>query len=332
MSQHDVRRFEVEAGSEGQRLDVFLVEALGAAGVDCSRAGVQRWIKEGFVTRRNEERGSEERGVLEANPAKKTRVGEVFVVDLPEIKASELVAEDIPLEVVYEDGDLLVLNKPAGMTVHPAPGNFTGTLVQALLHHCGATLSGMNGEARPGIVHRIDKDTSGLLVVAKHDAAHRGLGKQFMRHDIHRVYLALVRGVPAPAVGRIEGAIGRHPVHRMRRAVVAKGGKDAVTHYKVLERFGEGAALVECKLETGRTHQIRVHMAHIGHPLLGDPMYGRPGALKGLGALELPKRQLLHAAELGFEHPMTGEWLEFTAEIPADIGGVLAVLRGQGQK
>lgn len=300
------------------RLDAWLVTAVQENGTDCSRAGVQRWIKEGFVTLDGE---------VQANPSRKIRPGEVYAVDLPEIEASTLIAEDIPLDIVYEDDDLLVLNKPAGMTVHPAPGNFTGTLVQALLHHCGDSLSGINGEARPGIVHRIDKDTSGLLVVAKHDVAHRGLGKQFMKHEIHRLYKALVRGVPLPGVGIIHGAIGRHPTERIRRAVVRTGGKEATTHYQMTEKFLEAAAYVDCQLETGRTHQIRVHMAHIGHPLLGDPLYGKHNPMKGMTGLEIPRRQMLHAAELGFAHPMSGQWLEFKVEIPADMQALIEQMR-----
>lgn len=314
----------VEAEDVKQRLDVFMVSKVMAAGVDCSRAGVQRWIKEGFV-----QRIEGDSKLLEANPAKKVRLGEVYCLDMPEIKASELVAEDIPLEVVYEDADLLVINKEAGMTVHPAPGNWKGTLVQALMHHCGDSLSGINGQARPGIVHRIDKDTSGLLVVAKHDAAHRGLAKQFVKHDIHRLYKALVKNVPLPGTGTIFGSIGRHPTERVRRAVVQTGGKPAVTHYKMLEKFKEAAALVECTLETGRTHQIRVHMASIGHPLLGDPLYGKPGPLKGMPEVVVPKRQMLHAAEIGFRHPMSGVWMEFEAEIPADMAELIEAMRGE---
>lgn len=309
----------------GQRLDVWLVGQMNADGSDGhSRAGVQRWIKEGYVTRA---------GALEANPARKVRAGEVYDVDVPAAVASELVAEDIPLDVVYEDADLLVINKPAGLTVHPAPGNYTGTLVQALLFHCGDSLSGINGLARPGIVHRIDKDTSGLLVVAKHDAAHRGLAKLFARHDIHRKYIAIVRGVPQRKTYTIETEIGRNPQNRMKRAVVGAGtGKPAVTHYKVVEAFGDVASMVECMLETGRTHQIRVHMAYVGHPLLGDPMYGKETRNQKLdtrlGAVEIPNRQLLHAAELGFVHPMTKEEMFFESPLPADMEAVLAQLRG----
>lgn len=318
-----IQQFAVEDGDAGTRLDVWLLARFEGQ----SRAGVQRWIKDGFVTRLGSEVARiQSFGTLEANPARKVRAGEVYRVDMPEIVASTLVGEDIPLNIVYEDDDLLVLDKAPGMTVHPAPGNFTGTLVQALIHHCGDSLSGINGEARPGIVHRIDKDTSGLLVVAKHDQAHRFLAKQFARHDIHRVYYALVRGVPLPLAGRIEGNIGRHPTNRIRRAVVAEGGKPAVTHYKVLRRFGDAASLVECRLETGRTHQIRVHMAYLGHPLLGDPLYGNNKPLKGLGEIELPKRQLLHAAELGFVHPRTLKDRHFVSELPADILQVIELL------
>lgn len=313
----NVLRVSVEENDVNIRLDVFLTSKLGS---DVSRAGIQKWIKDGFVTRD---------GNLEANPAKKVRMGESFDVDVPAAEASELIPENIPLDVVYEDGDLLVINKPAGLTVHPAPGNYTGTMVQALLHHCGDSLSGINGEARPGIVHRIDKDTSGLLVVAKHDVAHRELAKQFAKHDIHRKYIAIVRGVPLRKSGVIEGDIGRNPANRMKRAVVADGkGKHAVTHYHVVEAFGAAAAIVECQLETGRTHQIRVHMSYIGHELLGDPMYGRNTPLKGIGALNLPPRQLLHAAELGFVHPVTHEDMMFESPLPADMDAVIARLRG----
>ena len=310
-------RLTVEENEANTRLDVWLAARIAAGYVpDMSRAGVQRWIKGGFVTRAGES---------EANPARKVRAQEVYDVDLPEIAATEVVAQDIPLVVVYEDKDLIVIDKPAGLTVHPGAGNPDGTLVNALLHHCGDSLSGINGEARPGIVHRIDKDTSGLLVAAKHDQAHRHLARQFARHSIHRVYNAIVKGEVAKAAGRIEGNIGRHPTARVRRAVVVVGGKPAVTHYRVLERFGKTATLVECQLETGRTHQIRVHMAHLGHPLLGDPLYGNP---KGLEFLNLQERQMLHAAELGFIHPTTNTEMRFESPLPADFMGVLKALRG----
>lgn len=310
-------KLEIDAATAGLRLDVWLVSQMGEGH---SRAGVQRWIKEGYVTRS---------GALEANPARKVRLGEVYEIDVPAAVASELVAEDIPLTVVYEDADLLVIDKPAGLTVHPAPGNYTGTLVQALLHHCGDSLSGINGLARPGIVHRIDKDTSGLLVVAKHDAAHRGLAKLFARHDIHRKYIAIVRGVPVRKSGVIATNIGRNPLNRMKHAVLGDGqGKEAVTHYKVVEAYGDAASMVECMLETGRTHQIRVHMAHLGHALLGDPTYGGGKVGKGLADITIPNRQLLHAAELGFVHPISGEELMFESLLPAEMAGVVKALRG----
>jgi 23S rRNA pseudouridine1911/1915/1917 synthase len=311
----------------GQRLDAWLVVQIGSA--NASRVAVQRWIKEHFV-RKN--------GEIEANPARKVRVGEIYTVDVPAVEAAELKPENIPLVILYEDDDLIVVDKPAGMAVHPSLGHDTGTLVHALLGHCGhlgkGGLSGINGEARPGIVHRIDKDTSGILVAAKHDRAHRGLAGQFARHDIHRAYQAIVRGVPMPAAGKVAGLIGRHPVDRKKRAVLREGtsgAKEAVTYYKVLEPL-TGAALVECRLETGRTHQIRVHMAHLGHPLLGDPMYGKSGPLKGASetanrALKDFKRQALHAAELGFTHPMTNERLSFKSPLPADLAALLALLR-----
>jgi 23S rRNA pseudouridine1911/1915/1917 synthase len=304
------------------RLDVWLLAALGATEAGLSRAGVQRWIKEGFVHLVGSA-GLE----LMANPARKVRAGEVFTVDIPAAKATELVGEDIPLVIVYEDNDLIVLNKPAGLTVHPAPGNFTGTLVQALLHHCEGSLSGINGEMRPGIVHRLDKDTSGLMVAAKNDAAHRGLARQFAAHDIHRVYNALVRGVPVPHSGRIEGNIGRHPTLRVPRAVVTEGGKAAVTHYQTLETFGKSASFLALRLETGRTHQIRVHMSHRGHPVLGDSLYGGRGPLVGGITLDLPPRQLLHAAELGFSHPLSGKVLRWSAPLSPDMASVLETLR-----
>lgn len=305
-----------------QRLDVWLFAQLGAAEAGLSRAGVQRWIKEGFVHLVGPH-GPE----LQANPARKVRPDERFTVDIPAAKATELVGEDIPLNIVYEDKDLIVINKPAGLTVHPAPGNFTGTLVQALIHHCAGSLSGINGDIRPGIVHRLDKDTSGLLVAAKHDAAHRGLARQFAAHDIHRVYMALVRGVPVPHSGKIEGNIGRHPTLRVPRAVVAEGGKPAVTHYHTLETYGKAASLVRLQLETGRTHQIRVHMSHRGHPVLGDSLYGGRGPLAGGLEPPYPPRQLLHAAELGFEHPRTGKKLSWEAPIPPEMLDIVNFLK-----
>ncbi|MFN5903855.1 MAG: RluA family pseudouridine synthase, partial [Novosphingobium sp.] len=229
--------------------------------------------------------------------------------------------------IVFEDEHLIVVDKPAGLVVHPAAGNLDGTLVNALLHHCRGQLSGIGGVARPGIVHRIDKDTSGLLVVAKTDAAHEGLAKQFADHSIHRAYLAIVGGVPIPPAGTVRGAIARSATNRKKMALVEDGrGKHAVTHFRTVRALG-GAALVECRLETGRTHQVRVHMASIGHPLLGDPVYGRtPPRLRPILSRLHFARQALHAAELGFVHPVTGAAQRFESALPADMTGLLVEL------
>ena len=285
----------------------------------------------------------------------KTRVqgGEAVAITVPEATESHIVGEQIALDIAYEDDDLIVVNKPAGMVVHPAPGTRSGTLVNALLAHCGDSLSGVGGAKRPGIVHRIDKDTSGLLVVAKTDRAHHGLAAQFAAHTAQRRYLAVVHGVPDPGdprlrglrgvtfesggVLRIETQLSRHRTDRQRQAVVFDGGRHAVTRAEVLERFGTPscAALLECRLETGRTHQIRVHMAHAGHGLLGDPVYGgrRKLSARALppGAAEVAMafpRQALHAAILGFSHPVSGQDMSFQAHLPRDMATLLARLRG----
>jgi 23S rRNA pseudouridine1911/1915/1917 synthase len=244
------------------------------------------------------------------------------------------VPEDIPLEILYEDADLVVLNKPAGMVVHPGAGNSAGTLVNALLGHCH-DLSGIGGELRPGIVHRIDKETSGILVVAKSDNAHQGLSGQFSAHTIKRVYIALVFGSMKTDTGKIEGTIGRHPVDRKKMSGTSRHGKRAVTHWRVLARY-PGISLLRIKLETGRTHQIRVHLSENGHPLLGDAVYGGSGRLAGLKDAKLRSlikemgRQALHAQTLGFIHPVTGVYLEFSAELPADIQTILDYLDTSG--
>jgi len=279
--------------------------------------------------------------------------GDVYVITLHDAEPTHMVAQDIALDVVYEDAHLIVINKPAGMVVHPAPGTPDGTLVNALLHHCADTLSGIGGEKRPGIVHRIDKDTTGLLVVAKTDAAHHGLAAQFERHSVLRRYLAVVYGVPDSADPRLRGVRGasfepgnilrittqlaRHKTDRQRQAVLFGSGRHAVTRARVIDRFGAPAvaALVECWLETGRTHQIRVHMAHVGHGLIGDQTYGgrRKLAAKALSpaahtAVAAFPRQALHASVLGFVHPITGDSLEFEAAMPPDMGALLERLRG----
>lgn len=290
------------------RLDKALAEASAL-----SRARVQALIAAGRV---------ELAGETATSARARADQGVRFAIHIPPASEAEAAAQDIPLDIVFEDAHLVVVNKPAGMVVHPAAGNPDGTLVNALLHHCRGQLSGIGGVARPGIVHRIDKDTSGLLVAAKNDAAHESLARQFKDHSIERRYLALCGGHPNPAEGTIATRIGRSDANRKKMAVLdakATRGKHAVTHYKVVRHL-RSAALLECRLETGRTHQVRVHCASIGHALLGDPLYGRTPAdlrpiLKDLGFA----RQALHAASLGFEHPVSGKWLEFRSELATDM-------------
>lgn len=278
---------------------------------------------------------------LDGKPARtasaKPAPGTAWRITVPEAALAEAQAQEIPLSIAYEDEYLIVVDKPAGLVVHPAAGNLDGTLVNALLHHCRGNLSGIGGVARPGIVHRIDKDTSGLLVVAKTDAAHEGLARQFADHSIERAYLAVTAGVPIPAAGTVRGTIARDPRDRKKMALVPEGqtharGKHAVTHYKVLEPLAQalgGAALVECRLETGRTHQVRVHLASIGHALLGDPVYARtPQRLRPLITRLGFHRQALHAAVLGFIHPVAGKPLLFRATTPVDLGELIVELRG----
>jgi 23S rRNA pseudouridine1911/1915/1917 synthase len=246
--------------------------------------------------------------------------GDAFTVTIPPARPSHSEAQDIALDVVFEDDHLLIVDKPAGLVVHPAAGNFDGTLVNALLHHCAGRLSGIGGVARPGIVHRIDKDTSGLLVVAKTDPAHEGLSRQFAAHTVERRYTAVVAGIPAPPAGRVEGALARSTTNRQKMAIVADGrGKHAVTHFRTVQPL-LNAAQIECRLETGRTHQIRVHMASIGHPLLGDPFYGGAKGNQRAVLHELEfRRQALHAATLGFVHPITQAKVSFASPLPVDI-------------
>lgn len=297
----------------GQRLDKALADLLP----ELSRERLKSLIVEGRV--------SAEGRIL--NPSMKVLSGQVFTVTVPAPVEAEAAAQDIPLNIVYEDADLIVVDKPAGLVVHPAAGNLDGTLVNALLHHCRGQLSGIGGVARPGIVHRIDKDTSGLLIVAKSDKAHEGLAQQFKAHSIDRLYAAVVYGIPPIAAGTIDTWIGRSDSDRKKMAVQREGrGKHAITHYRVTDRL-RGAALVECRLETGRTHQVRVHLAHLGHPLIGDPVYGRErkgfkSILETLGF----KRQALHAKRLGFIHPVTGQKLSFDSALPADMQELLSEL------
>lgn len=300
--------------SGGQRLDKALADASGL-----SRERVKALLGEGRVTLA---------GKVAAQASAKPAEGTPFAIAVPAAIPAEAQAQDIALTIAYEDEHLIVVDKPAGLVVHPAAGNLDGTLVNALLHHCRGQLSGIGGVARPGIVHRIDKDTSGLLVVAKTDAAHEGLAAQFADHSIERAYLAIVGGLPTPVAGTIRGAIARSSHDRKKMALVEDGrGKHAVTHYKLLERL-DCAALVECRLETGRTHQVRVHMASIGHPLLGDPVYGRtPSRLRPLLNQLHFRRQALHAAVLGFIHPVTGAAIRLESTLPADMAGLLVELR-----
>ncbi len=267
-------------------------------------------------------------GKPQTRPSVKLVPGMAYAIAIPEARALDTEAQDIALEIVYEDSDLLVVDKPAGLVVHPAAGHADGTLVNALLHHCAGQLSGIGGVARPGIVHRIDKDTSGLLVVAKTDVAHLGLAAQFAEHSINRRYVAIVQGRPSPANGTVRGNIGRSDHDRKKMALVGEGrGKHAVTHFTSEEKLC-GATRIECRLETGRTHQVRVHMASIGHALLGDPLYSRPPkALRDLLKAADFRRQALHAQRLGFIHPVTGSECDFFSPIPADMAELLDRLR-----
>jgi 23S rRNA pseudouridine1911/1915/1917 synthase len=304
----------LDAAHAGWRLD----RALAAAVPTLSRERLKALIRSGAV---------ETAGHAIRDPATKVRGDENLSVSVPEPTAAHNAPQDIPLTVVFEDEHLLVVDKPAGLVVHPAAGNPDGTLVNALLHHCGGSLSGIGGVARPGIVHRIDKDTSGLLVVAKTDVAHEGLAKQFAAHSIDRRYLAIVNGVPKVVEGSVDAPLARSSTNRKRISIVEGGrGKRAVTHWRRLQILRE-AALVECRLETGRTHQVRVHMASLGHPLLGDPVYGRSGKssrdlLKRLNF----HRQALHATELGFTHPVTKHRLSFASGMPADMQELFTAL------
>ena len=292
-----------EAEDAGTRADVFLAAKLGV-----SRSNMQKLLEDGRVKRGEK--------IIKANY--KVRAGEMFVVDIPEPEPIEAVPENIPLDIIYEDDDVVVLNKARGMVVHPAPGNYTGTLVNALLYHC-SNLSGINSAIRPGIVHRLDKDTSGIMIVAKNDASHISLSQQIQSKTAVRTYLAVVRGNIKTDSGTIETQIARDKTDRKKMAVVKEGGRDAITDYEVLERFGK-YTLVRCKLRTGRTHQIRVHMEYLGYPLVGDPKYSpmkTPFGIKG---------QALHSHTLEFTHPRTGERMKFEAPLPEDMHKIITRL------
>ena len=305
-----VHRVLMAREDAGERLD----RALSRHAADLSRSRIKALVEEGRVACD---------GQPVRDPATKVRAGQRFDIFVPEPVPARPQAERIALSIVFEDEELLVVDKPAGLVVHPAAGNPDGTLVNALLAHCGDSLSGIGGVARPGIVHRLDKDTSGLMVVAKTDRAHQGLSRQFAGRELSRDYLAVVAGVPVRATGEVAGAIGRSPANRKKMAVVARGGKAALTRYKVERTFGTDASLVRCGLATGRTHQIRVHMAAIGHPLLGDPLYGR----KPRAAHLRFGRQALHAERLAFAHPVSGERVTVEAPVPADLDALLTALR-----
>ncbi|KGK86156.1 RluA family pseudouridine synthase [Clostridium sp. HMP27] len=300
------RKFLITEENKSKRLDTFLTENFDGK----SRSFIQGLIeKEEVLVNSN---------IKKSNY--KLRVGDEVQVNIPDPTHVNIEPEDIPIDIIYEDSDVIVVNKPQGMVVHPAPGNYEGTLVNALLNHC-SDLSGINGVARPGIVHRIDKDTSGILVVAKNDNAHNKLSEQFKEHSITRVYLALVEGIIKEDEGTIDAPLARHPKERIKIAIVPSGRR-AVTHYKVIKRFKEHT-LVQCKLETGRTHQIRVHMCHIGHPLVGDPVYGYKKQKFNL------EGQMLYAQKLGFIHPKTNEYIEFQCDIPSYFKNVLDILEKQ---
>ncbi len=320
---------EAHAEHAGQRLDRFLSDSL----TQLSRTRVQALIKEGRVT---------SRGATIEDVKYRVKPGDRFVLLLPPATDTGIGAEAIPLNVVYEDEALIVIDKPAGLVVHPGAGNPRGTLVNALIAHCGRSLSGIGGVARPGIVHRLDKDTSGLMVAAKTDQAHRGLAEQFADHgrtgELARGYLALVWGAPQLPQGAIDAPIGRHPTSRTKMAVLPDKGREAITHWRVVERYGPKdvpiASLIECQLETGRTHQVRVHLAHIGHPLIGDPLYGRGfkskiGKLSGKlqSRLATLDRQALHAAHLAFVHPVSGTLLEFNSPLPRDLAEIVEAFK-----
>ena len=300
--------FTIDAASTdiGTRLDKYLTEQIP----DQSRSYIQKLLDDNFITVNGKS----------AKSNYKLRAGDTITVEIPEAEELDIEPENIPLDIVYEDDDIIVINKPKGMVVHPAPGHTSGTLVNALMYHCKDSLSSINGVLRPGIVHRIDMDTTGLLVACKSDQAHRVLSDKFKVHDIHRVYTAIVYNQFATDEGTINKPITRHKTDRKKMAI-DPNGRHSVTHYRVIERLKQNFSLVECELETGRTHQIRVHMASINHPLLGDEVYGpkqKPFATQG---------QVLHAGVLGFDHPITGEYMEWHADLPDYFQGILKRLR-----
>ena len=299
--------FEVEAEQEGERLDKFL----SIIYPEFSRAFFQKLIKSKQVS-------------VNETPQKASycvKIDDIVTVEIPDAVETTIEPENIPLDILYEDDDVLIVNKPKGMVVHPSAGHYSGTLVNAIMYHCKDTLSGINGETRPGIVHRIDMDTTGSLIVCKNDEAHVNIAQQIKEHSVNRIYVGIVCGNVKEDSGTVEGAIGRHPIERKKMAINEKNGKPAITHYKVLERF-KNYTYMQFKLETGRTHQIRVHMASIGHPLLGDTLYS-----SGRSPFKHLQGQCLHAKTIGFIHPKTGEYMEYSAPLPEYFEKLLCLLK-----
>lgn len=299
--------FEVEAEQEGERLDKFL----SIIYPEFSRAFFQKLIKSKQVS-------------VNETPQKASycvKIDDIVTVEIPDAVETTIEPENIPLDILYEDDDVLIVNKPKGMVVHPSAGHYSGTLVNAIMYHCKDTLSGINGEIRPGIVHRIDMDTTGSLIVCKNDEAHVNIAQQIKEHSVNRIYVGIVCGNVKEDSGTVEGAIGRHPIERKKMAINGKNGKPAITHYKVLERF-KNYTYMQFKLETGRTHQIRVHMASIGHPLLGDILYS-----SGRSPFKHLQGQCLHAKTIGFIHPKTGEYMEYSAPLPEYFEKMLCLLK-----
>lgn len=321
--------FKVTAESSKERLDQFLTDNITQIKPEISRNRIKQLINEECVKSIN--------GKIYNRCSYKIKEGQEFVITIPPVKSTDIVAKDIPLDIAFEDNQMLVINKQAGLTTHPGAGNYDNTLVNALMNHCGDSLSGINGEIRPGIVHRLDKDTSGLMVAAKTDLAHKILAEEIGSRELKRNYLCFVWGAPKSSEGVIETDIARHRIHRQKMTVVNSGtGKFSRTNYKVLEIFGDGiASLVECKLDTGRTHQIRVHMSHIHCPLIGDPLYCRNknkiiNRIKNeevRNALSSFNRQALHSYKIAFRHPTSQEWLEFSADFPEDMQNLIDNLK-----
>lgn len=311
MSELTTKHFEITEENVGSRIDVFLSESEE----EITRSHAQKLLADGFVLVNGKS----------ANKNYKLRLGDMLSLTMPEPEPCEAKPENIPIDIVYEDEDIIVVNKPKGMVVHPAAGNYTGTLVSALLYHCGERLSGIGGVLRPGIVHRIDKDTSGLLVVAKNDAAHLSLSEQIKEHKVSRIYHAIALGKIDEDI-TVDLPIGRHPIDRKKMAVTEKNSKNAITHVKVLERF-PAMTYVRCELETGRTHQIRVHLSYKNHPLLGDLVYGAEKHPQNVRFAKYTEGQCLHAKELILTHPRTGETMRFTSELPSYFTEILDILR-----